>query len=102
MEFKSRLSGLNALEWFLIAFSFIMVGAAGYALGTQATIYNNEPAIQKRYLQNKQLLQEQNQSSQTLQAPPTDLQGGSQQTQQRDVSNPQGIPPAPKEDIIYP
>jgi hypothetical protein len=102
MEFKDRLSGLNALEWFLIAFSFIMVGAAGYALGSQATVYNNEPAVQKRYLHNKRLLQEQDQSSQPLQAPPTDLQGGSRQTQQRDVTNPQGSPPAPGDDLLYP
>lgn len=102
MDFKDRISGLNAREWFLIAFSLIMVGAAGYSLGSQATVYDSEPTTQKRYLHNKRLLQEQDQSSQPLQASPTDLQGGSQQTQQRDVTNPQGSSPAPEDDLIYP
>jgi hypothetical protein len=103
MENRSRLSGINTLEWFLIGFLFLMVGAAGYALGTQATLVNNQSLDSKRFHENvKKLKLQQKQVNQPLHAQPSDLQGGSQQTQQKDVSNPQGNSLAPEEDIIYP
>lgn len=103
MELKDKLSGMNALGWFTVAFSFLMVGAAGYALGTQAPINKKESATHERFHRDKRLVPEQNQTKQPLQAQPSDIQGRASELPATGPSNPQETPlQPPADDLIYP
>lgn len=104
MDFRQRLSGINGLEWFLILFCFLIVGAAGYALGTQAVVKDTKRVIPGHQSQNKKLVPEQGQTKQPLQAQPSDIQGGSSELPPTGATNPQETNnrPVGDNDLLYP